>query len=99
MKKGALVQRTAGQPRSDCGEPVIDLAAEADGLEVVIWRFGRDLEPYDEHRMRVRDLIDEALESDRQSDGSLAPAGAAQDLLRALEAEVEHLRRVLTTEP
>jgi hypothetical protein len=96
MKKAAPFQRVAGEPRSDCGEPVIDLAVEGERLQVVIWRFGRDFEPSDEHRMCLRDLIDEALESDRLSDGSLDPDGAVQDLLRALEAEVEHLRREIT---
>ncbi len=50
-------------------EPVIDLAIVAGDLEVVIWRFGRDFEPSDEHRMRVRGLIDEVLDGDRLPDG------------------------------
>ena len=99
MKNGALVQRTAGEPRSDCGEPVIDLAVDGGSLEVVLWRFGRDLEPSDEHRMRVRDLIEEALDSDRLPDGSVDPDGAAQELLQVLEAETEHLRRALASRP
>ena len=64
---------------------------------MVIWRFGRDFKPSDEHRIRVRDLIDEAVEGDRLPDGSVAPDGAAQELLQALEAEIEHLRCALTS--
>jgi hypothetical protein len=96
MNKGASFQRTFGEPRSDCGEPVIDLAVAEGRLEVVLWRFGRDFEPSDEHRMHLRDLIDEAVETDRQPDGSLDQNGTASDLLRALEVEVEHLRSALT---
>ncbi len=99
MDKGALFQRTAGEPRSDCGEPVIDLAVDGGSLEVVLWRFGRDLEPSDEHRMRMRDLIDEALDGDRLPDGSVEPHGTAQKLLGALEEEIRHLRRALASGP
>jgi hypothetical protein len=78
---------------------VIDLAVDGGSLEVVLWRFGRDLEPSDEHRMRVRDLIDEALDGDRLPDGSVDPDGAAQELLGALEAEIMYLRRALASGP
>ncbi len=76
METGGQVQRTAGEPRSDCGEPVIDLAVVAGDLEEVIWRFGRDFEPNDQHRMRVRDLIDETLDGDQLPNGSVDPDGA-----------------------
>ncbi len=78
---------------------MIDLTVEGGFLEVVIWRLGRDFELNDEHRMQVRDLIDEAVEGDRLPDGSVDPDGAAQELLQALEAEVAHLRSALTIRP
>ncbi len=76
---------------------MIDLDVEGGSLEVVIWRFGCDFKPSDEHRIRVRDLIDEALEGDRLPGGSVDSDKAAQGLLQALEAEVEHLRRALAS--
>lgn len=54
MNKGDSLQRTLGEPRSDCCKPVIDFAVVEGRLEVVLWRFGRDFEPPDEHRMHLR---------------------------------------------
>ena len=79
----------------DHGVPHVHVQRNGEWAKIAIGSDQTGAYLLDPKGMRVRDLIDEALEGDRLPDGSVEPDGTAQHLLQALEAEVEHLRRAL----